>query len=50
MFEAVLMCFSPGLGVGCRGRGAVGFSKRLVHNLPVQFFTLRSSKFEVFET
>ena len=47
MFEAVLMCFSHHLGVGCGGRG--GSHKGLLHNLLVQFFTLGSSKVKPFE-
>ena len=34
---------------GYQVRGG-GSPKRLVHNLPVQFFTLAKSKIEVFET
>ena len=41
------MCFSPYLGIG---RGGGGSPKGLVHNLLMQFFTLDSSKIEVFET
>ena len=48
MFYAVFMCFSPYLGIGCRGGG--GSPKGLVHNLLMQFFTLGSSKIEVSET
>ena len=41
------MCYSPYLGIGHTG----GVSpKGLVHNLLTQFFTLGSSKIEVFET
>ena len=36
------MCFSPCLGIG--------FVRGLVHNLPMQLFTLGSSKIEVSET
>ena len=39
--------FSPYLGVRSRGGGAG--SQGLVHNLLMQFFTLDSSKIEVFE-
>ena len=42
------MCFSPYLGIGHAGAG--GSPKGLVHNLLMQFFTLDSSKIEVFET
>ena len=42
------MCFSPYLGIGCRGGG--GSPKGLVHNLLMQFFTLESSKVKVFKT
>ena len=42
------MCFSPYLGIGCGGRG--GAPKGLVHNMLMQFFTVASSKIEVFET
>ena len=38
------MCFSPCLG------GGGGPPKGLVHNLLMRFFTLGSSKMEVFET
>ena len=41
------MCFSPYLGIGYKGRGS---PKGLVHILLMQFFTLGSSKIEVFET
>ena len=44
MFRAVFMCFSPYLCIGCGGGGQTG----LVHNLLMQFFTLDSSKIEVF--
>ena len=40
--------FSPYLGITARGGGG-GVPSRLVHNLLVQFFTLGSSKIEVFE-
>ena len=43
------MCFSLYLGMGRAGGGG-GAPKGLVHNLLMQFFTLRSSKIEVFET
>ena len=43
------MCFSPYLGIGRRGGGG-GPPKGLVQNLIMQFFTLCSSKIEVFET
>ena len=49
MFHAVFMCFSPYLG-WVRGGGGGGAPKGLVHNLLMQFFTLGSSKIEVFET
>ena len=49
MFEAVFMCFSLYWGIGCGGGGG-GAPKGLVHNLLMQFFTLGSSKIEVFET
>ena len=42
------MCFSPYLGIGCGG--GHGSPKGLVHNLLMQFFTVGSSKIEVFET
>ena len=42
--NAVFMCFSPYLGVGCGGRG---FQTGLVHNLLMQLFSLYSSKIEV---
>ena len=41
------MCFSPYLGI--RSGGGVS-PKGMVHNLLMQFFTLGSSKIEVFET
>ena len=41
------MCFSPYLGIRWGGGGA---PKGWVHNLLLQFFTLDSSKIEVFET
>ena len=47
MFWAVCTCFSPYLGIRS---GAGGSPKGLVHNLLMQFFTLDSSKMEVFET
>ena len=47
MFKAVFTCFSPCLG---NRSGVGGPPKGLVHNLLVQFFTLGSSKIEVFET
>ena len=46
MFKAVFTCFSPHLGN--RSRGGAGSRKGLVHNLLLQFFTLGSSKIEVF--
>ena len=48
MFSAVFTCFSPylGIGWGWGGGGPTG----LVHNLLMQFFTLDSSKIEVFKT
>ena len=42
------MCFSPYLGI--RSGGGGGAPKGWVHNLLLQFFTLGSSKIEVFET
>ena len=42
-----LRVFHPIWVLGARGGGA---PKGLVHNLPMQFFTLGSSKIEVFET
>ena len=47
MFQAVFTCFSPYLGVRSMGGGS---TRGLVHNLLMQFFTLGSSKMEVFET
>ena len=47
MFQAVFICFSLYLGNGC-GRGVS--PEGLVHNLLMQFFTVASSKIEVFET
>ena len=49
MFQAVFMCLSPYLGIGCRGGGGGG-QTGLVHNLLMQFFSLYSSKIEVSET
>ena len=46
MFWAVFTCFPPYLGNGWGGAPPKG----LVHNLLMQFFTLASSKIEVFET
>ena len=43
------MCLSPYWGIGRTGGGG-GAPKGLVHNLLMQFFTLGSSKTEVFET
>ena len=43
------MCFSPYLGIRS-GVGGGGSPKGLVHNLLMQFFTLGSSKIEVFES
>ena len=37
-------------GYWARGAGGGGSPKGLVHNLLMQFFTLDSSKIEVFET
>ena len=48
MFQAVFTCFSPYLGIRSGGGGG-GPPKELVHNLILQFFTLGSSKIEVFE-
>ena len=42
------MCFSPHLGI--RSGGGGGPPKGLVHNLLMQFFTIGSSKIEVFKT
>ena len=53
MFQAVFTCFLPYLGIRCGGGGGgggQGSPKGLVHNLLLQFFTLGSSKIEVFET
>ena len=49
MFSAVFGCFSPYLGIGLGGGGG-GAPKGWVHNLLMQFFTLDSSKIEVFKT
>ena len=48
MFQAVFTCFSPYLGISSAGEG--GAPKGWVHNQLTQFFTLGSSKIEVFET
>ena len=48
MFYAVFACFSSYLGI--RSGGGGGSPKGLVHNLLMQFFTVASSKMEVFET
>ena len=48
MFQPVFMSFSPYLRLGAGGGG--GGQTGLVHNLLMQFFTLYSSKIEVFET
>ena len=50
MFEAVYPCFSPDSGIARAGGGGGGGPKGLVHNPLMQFFTLGSSKIEVFET
>ena len=42
------MRFSPFLGIRYGGGGG-GAPKGLVHNLPMQFFTLHSLEIEVFE-
>ena len=49
MFQAIVTCFSPYLGIGRTGGGGVS-PKGLVHNLLMQFLTLGSSKIEVFES
>ena len=46
MFWALFTCFHP---IWVLGFGGGGSPKGLVHSL-LQFFTLSSSKFEVFET
>ena len=43
------MCFSPYLGIRCGG-GRSGSPQGFVRNRVMQFFTLSSSKMEVFET
>ena len=51
MFWVVFMCLSFYLVIGCRGAGGGRWSPRgLVHHLLLQFFTLGSSRMEVFET
>ena len=50
MFYAVFACFSSYLGIRSGGGGGGGSPKGLVHNLLMQFFTVASSKMEVFET
>ena len=47
-FRPYLHVFSPYSGLGRTGGG--GSPKELVHNLLMQFFTLGSSKSEVFKT
>ena len=47
MFQTVFTCFSPYLGIRFGGGGP---PKGLVHNQLMQFFTLGSSKIEVYET
>ena len=47
MFWAVFTCILLYFNIGCGGGGA---PKGLVRSLLVQFFTLCSSKIEVFET
>ena len=49
MFSAALGYFSPYLGIGLGGGGG-GAPNGWVHNLLMQFFTLDSSKIEVFKT
>ena len=44
------MCFLPDLAFGCVCVGGGGSPNGVVHNLPLQFFTLGSSKIEVSET
>ena len=44
------MCFSPYLGIRSGGGGGGGAPKGFVHNLLMLFFTVASSKIEVFET
>ena len=44
------MFFTQFWVLGPGGRGGGGAPKGLVHNLLMQFFTLDSSKIEVFET
>ena len=48
-FRPYLHVFSPYLGIGPTGGGG-GSPKGLAHNLLMQFFTLDSSKMEVFKT
>ena len=48
MFWAVFMRFSSYLVIGCKA-GEVS-PQGLVHDLPLQFFTLRSSKIKVSQT
>ena len=51
MFYAIFTCFSPYLGITSGGGGGGGGAapRGLVHNLLMQFFTVGSSKIEVFE-
>ena len=51
MFQGVLTCFLPYLGIRSGGGGGGGGTpKGWVHNLLMQFFSLGSSKIEVCET
>ena len=48
MFSAMFTCFSPYLGIGCMGGG--GLPRDWYTGILMQFFTLGSSKMEVFKT
>ena len=47
MLQAVVMCFSLYLGIGCRGGGV---SQGIGKQPAFAIFTVASSKIEVFET
>ena len=51
MFDAVVMCFSPCMGIRCEGCVCQGlFNKEWVHKLLPRFLTLGSAKMKVLET
>ena len=44
------MCFSPYVGIWCRGGGGGGGSQGIGTQLLMQFFTVDNSKIKVLET